>query len=246
MLCSGCGATYDDKAYNCPYCNKENERMTAVRQQQELGQIYSQVNDVVMEPVKRANKVTKKFAFIVIGLVALLVVITVVGIVLSGPLSMNSYEKQQANVAKLEAMMDEKDYAAIEKFMNKLGSAGYDYAYEKYMDVVDVIDDVRYCENEAQKVKLENRTKEQVVSSLNYDMYFLYVALRDIDRFEDSVYAKEEGEFIQENREKVYGIFKNTYKITEDEIEKWYDTDHSEVTNYKELSELSYSRLISN
>ncbi len=244
MLCVGCGAAYEDKMFNCPYCGKENERMTVARQNEELGKIYSQINDVVMEPERRANKMAGKLVIIAVALLVLVVVVIVIGVLVSKPLSDKKIEKQQDNLAKLEQMYDIKDYSGMEKLLDSMGDDAYSGTYYKYRDVVDIIDDIKYCEKEVEKLNIEGETEEYVVSNLNFDFYFLFVALDDIEDFEETGYGKRETEFIQENRDKVYKMFTDTYKITKEEVVEWAELGKRDSEEYEELSKLSYGRMI--
>ncbi len=244
MICIGCGAAYDDKAYSCPYCGKENEKMTAVRQQEQIEKIYADTGNVVLEPVRRANSVTKKFVIIITLLGLLVVVGVVVGILVSGPMGMNKYEQQQEKLKKLEELFDNRDYKAMDKILDKTNDA-YSSAYDKYREAVDIAEDIEYCQREADKVadEMSRRQKESMISSLNYDFYFLFAVLDDISDFEQSTYAKGEEAYIKECRDAIYDLLKNTYKLTEDEITKWSIYDRPETEQYEKLSALVYERL---
>lgn len=245
MICNGCGATYKRQEYNCPYCGRENEKMTAKRQQNELNKIYSKAHDAMLEPERNANKFTKKAIVIMVAVAAVVFVVAVVAILLSGPLSMNEYEKQQANVAKLEDMCDRKDYKAMGELLDKLKDS-YKSNYDKYTMMQDIVEDVEYCEKDVKNLSVDGVEADVVNKKLCYDFYFLYVALDSIERFEDKAFASEEGEFIEEYRKKVYDLFSDTYKITEEEIEEWAKVNVREPEEYSGLADMSYERIMKN
>ena len=244
MVCSGCGAAYDDKEYGCPYCGKENEKMTVVRQHEQIERIYVNTNDKVAAPMKRANKVSAKFAIIVGALLLLVAIGTVIGVVMHGPMSMNNYEKGLADAEKLEELFDKRDYEAMDKMLDKVADP-YASRYNKYHKAININSDIEYCIKQTEYVKHNLKTKERGVNDIKFDLYFLYEALEEIKEFESENYAKDEKEYVESCRKTVLDIFNNTYKLTKEEVEEWRADirDKDEVDDYIEMAGVCYDRM---
>lgn len=135
-VCSNCGAEYQKKLPNCPYCGLMNEGVVKAQHADKVNELKAQQREIKKLPQIIPRKVLK---YLAIGAVCLLVVFLVILIIVFvGSKINNAFEKN--SVEKNKAVMDELlDEGKYREFYEYYSNMDYTYAvYDKYEEIGDL------------------------------------------------------------------------------------------------------------
>lgn len=155
MICNQCGAEFDNRLLQCPYCHSEN-RKEANRQKRQILEGYDREADNIRKEAekytqKTAGRWTKKL-LIGIGIaLAIGVLLTVVYLLCTRIFVKAEYAGKDAKLAKLEELYQAGDYAALSEYMWEEDLYGRDYdkygeLWEVYAELEDMEESVPYME----------------------------------------------------------------------------------------------------
>ncbi len=155
MICNQCGAEFDNRLLQCPYCHSEN-RKEANRQKRQILEGYDREAENIRKEAekytqKTAGRWTKKL-LIGIGIaLAIGAVLTVVYLLGSRIFVKVEYAGKDATLAKLEEFYQAGEYAALAEYMWEEDLYGRDYGkygevWEIYAELEDMEQAVQYME----------------------------------------------------------------------------------------------------
>lgn len=152
MICKNCGAEYPDSDLQCPYCHTENRKATFQRKKEILQGYDKEEQKIRVEathfPQKTVNQWTK---YIVrgLGIAAIAGIFAgMIALIVTKVSTQKEYEEKQVHEAELEKLFKVGNYAGMDKYMDEIGSFGYDkYAqvcdmYHYYLDIKDGYEDI--------------------------------------------------------------------------------------------------------
>lgn len=136
MNCKNCGAKYDKKSLNCPYCGSEN-KIVAEKQKKEILDRYDrEAKEMeVTVPRQAVNRWTK---YVLLGLgivIVLFIVITVITVIISGISAKFTYNKDQHQLERLEEYFQKQDWQGMNEYMDDKEIRTQ--IYSKYTEVND-------------------------------------------------------------------------------------------------------------
>ena len=174
MICNQCGAEFDNRLLQCPYCHSEN-RKEANRQKRQILEGYDREADNIRKEAekytqKTAGRWTKKL-LIGIGIaLAIGVLLTVVYLLCTRIFVKAEYAGKDAKLAKLEELYQAGDYAALSEYMWEEDLYGRDY--DKYGELWEVYAELEDMEQAVQHMEKVNSyttfTREELWESFEF------------------------------------------------------------------------------
>lgn len=155
MICNQCGAEFDNRLLQCPYCHSEN-RKEAKRQKRQILEGYDREAENIRKevenyPQKVAKKWTKKLLLGIGIALAAGALLTVIYLLCTRIFVKAEYAGKDAQLAKLEELYQAGDYAALSEYMWEEDLYGRDY--DKYGEVWEVYAELEDMEQAVQHME---------------------------------------------------------------------------------------------
>lgn len=176
MICSDCGAEYNETDLQCPYCGRENEKAAEKMKQEKLRMLEQEAEQIRTLPKKKLNESTKrlvKISMVVAGVVAALILISVVA---SHIQSLVKYHADTEKMDTLQEYYDERDYEGLMNYVNEKNI--YESKFEKYAEVGNIYEEYLWDEgqiDEYHKMQGQQFWKEKNIEerkNLGFDTIF--------------------------------------------------------------------------
>lgn len=233
IVCSNCGATFDEKEAKCPFCGYISYPGAEEKFMKDLDEIKDNLSDLSSIPKQEYKKEMSKQKKIVIQTIIIVSVIaSIIGIIcfichlISDSYNDNYDVKEEMiwereNFPKLDVLYEAENYDAILEFQSKLYQTENNHslynwkhysfiqAYEKYKDSMDII---YYID---MGMELSKYDREDIVY---YSMWYHYKQYEDT---KDSCSEEEYNKIIQ-YRDEMEQIFYNHLKFTDKEADDLY------------------------
>lgn len=215
ILCKNCGAEYDDELDRCPYCGGDNFGKSVQVHEDTIHKLEGEKQKWEAMPDKVAKKGMSLTAKIVLAGIILVVLVCILVLIATTVSRKKSYQKEQENVKKMEAMYEAADYKGIYDYMEQIKDP-YSYVYEKYKLIADM---QTYVEGDFTQ---EDMT-EYAISNNKPDALFhvkdLVKVLLKCNECEKDDYRYEEEEAVEYYRNYCYEYMEENYGIGSEKIE---------------------------
>lgn len=237
MRCKACGADYDSKFDNCPFCNSENDVKAARKIEEELNKYDEEAEDMEELP-RKVSSFSGKIIFAIFILAGIIVVLVVL---FSDSLFSKNEEtqetKQDSNVVKhiekLENLLEDKDYKGIDDYLYEENLYGSDY--RKYSEVGNtyqyydwMCEDIKWLEtmrDEGTKWSIEQ--KKDTVQMVLYDGLR---CLHEINEYCMDRIPRKNEEYLQEIYDMTLSELNESIGLDKEECEEMIDVD--EISKY--------------
>ncbi len=142
MLCRNCGAEYNKKELQCPYCHSENYEAVARHKKKILHEYDREADRIRQEAENYPKAEAKRRTRIILMVLGVLAVLGLIGTglyILFSRLSADaSYKTGQKHKENLEEYYQAEDYEGMSGYLDK--NELYKPVYRKYMEVALVYD----------------------------------------------------------------------------------------------------------
>ena len=215
MQCPSCGARYDKRAINCPFCKSENQAEADRRHKEQLQAIDHQISHLQFLPYKLVKVISKHGIKMILILLVLIFIISVIMASLDSLKEVKLINEREDHKEVLEALFIKGEYGQMYDYYRN-NSQLYGDMYEKYREVWSSYNSILAIRHSV--ACLTGEIKE-FKYGIHHALYQSTQALRiAVDAVEDNMPKGNESvleSFIQE----VYNYF-DLLQLTEDEIEE--------------------------
>lgn len=162
IVCKNCGARYDEKELNCPYCQYENVAAAQKQYHEELDLAIREREQLKNLPKEMARKRTKKI--VVVAILLFLGIVFIIGGIRYyeqyGPQSDFAIEKNNKEV--MEQYLEEGNYPALSDYYRTVGwNMGIYEKYEEVKELYDCYEDIEWRISQIKYYFPTSRKEEQ-------------------------------------------------------------------------------------
>jgi len=240
MLCPYCGYEYADTETKCPFCGTENTGQAKKQQQTVIRSLEEEAEDIRRMPKEMLRQTDRKAARIftrVLIAVVLMIILIALGNIAFRAVKNTS---EQKNLKKLEALLQEGDYAGIVALMDEIDS--YDPVYEKYTEIVFTYRSMSYLEEDLEWF-YESRenpysTQETLTDSLAFAMADCMNALLTGREYLDDNLMQGNEDALEHICSRAENTLTLTFHMTDEEIQTLLDMH---ISYYSSEDLLSYA-----
>ncbi|MCR4617631.1 MAG: zinc ribbon domain-containing protein [Lachnospiraceae bacterium] len=249
--CKNCGAEVPDDTIVCPYCEAEFMDLAAKEHESIVKDIKENTKKVYADNAKRAkradeieqkgNKALGRLAKILLIAIPIALVIVAISTVL---ISKHKYAVRNNSIQRLEQYYAERDYEGMDKYIKKNLKNSYSATYYVYNHLLTCnFYCERYKEQKKESYDYSYLDADGRAKMLSFDIYYLFDELETVMdyREQDKAYQKDEGflEFENFYREEA----RNTFCLTDEEIEEIIEGDFEVTEDYIPIAEKVIKRL---
>lgn len=222
MICSSCGAEYEDSLAKCPYCDTINykgaekeylNKLEDVRE--DMGELAYVPESTVKAELKKQGHLVRKIVIIVIIVIGLLFSVPYVLEFLAdagGPPEKEQFLWQTENYPKFDALYEAGEYDELVKVLNEelLGEYSiWDYEHRAFAFVYG---DISSAKEAMEKIDSGENTSEDIYTKLLYSQVDLIVQWERDDELSD-----EEREILKPLMDEVVADYYTRWQMSEEE-----------------------------
>lgn len=215
ILCKNCGAEYEEELDRCPYCGGDNFGKSVQVHEDTIQELEREKQRWETMPDKVAKKGMSLTAKLVIAGIILVGLICMVVFAVTAVSRKVSYQREQENLKKMDAMYEEADYEGICNYMEKIKNP-YSHIYEKYKLIEEM--QMYVSENRAQEDMIEYAVSNDKPDALFHVKDLVRVLLKCAESEKDD-YRYDEKEAVEYYRNYCYSYMEEHYGIGSEEVE---------------------------
>ena len=157
IQCTSCGGEYEDTEQKCPYCGTENKAVA----RREMSNILNSFDTAAAEmektvPRKHLKMWSKKLRLIVVAACGMVVALAMFAVFKGKWDSASDREKGNKYIVQLEKYYEAEDYENMKEYLREKDLYGHEY--EKYREVCDVEEYVRWCMEQVEDFQIDRDT----------------------------------------------------------------------------------------
>lgn len=239
MICSSCGAEYEDEQLKCPFCNAENEVEAFIRHVDKVNNYKKEEARLWRLPGMARAKTGRILLLLLICFLLGILLASVIGIQIAKQRDKKEYEKNEKALSVLEELYLDGDYDGIESYMNE--NRSYSSLLRKYNEIALVnsryraTGEIDFIINEAIQMDSYEGSFASGIKNL-YDI----VVICDDYMTDDYDYGNEEA--MNYYKEQAMLFLKEKFFFTDEEIQKILAI-RKEDGDMKSAIELSFKRV---
>ncbi len=249
MKCPGCGADYSARLAQCPYCGTVNE--SAVRREKDKEERRKLLRSLRIRTAREAGpRITIQVlnriaaALLALWLIVFAAVFLVFYIGERRAAADVEVLSQEQNVANLESLKAEGDYAGIAEYLSDHELSMYEEGIEEYWQLYEIYEDMRGFWEAADET--EGLSSEEAASD-TWRYEALARSVLDIWQYGSSEY---ESERVLEGNEELYsqwrdetGLYLRTrFGMTEAELSQWLEVPDADYEQEEQLGQFLKER----
>ncbi len=250
--CESCGAQIPEDSITCPYCGSEfmdlaeKEHKSIVRELKHDTQKLDWENQYRAEKAAKIERVgsglLKRLGILLLVLIPIALILTAALTYLHAKHSLASREEA---LKALEEFYAERDYDAMDTYLDTKVKDSYSPTYRVYQDLADLAMDSRYwitCAEDGARYATEYK-EEGALPLVSGQIYFLFSRLRDVEqrRTDDKAYQKDEA-FAE--LDAVYRTaITEELLLTEEEINAKLKTEFKTQDDFQDYAQLVIDRV---
>ena len=239
MICSSCGAEYEDEQLKCPFCNAENEVEAFIRHVDKVNNYKKEEARLWRLPGMARAKTGRILLLLLICFLLGILLASVIGIQVAKQRDKKEYEKNEKALSVLEQLYLEGDYDKIEAYINE--NRSYSSLLKKYNEVAIVNRSYRETKNIDSVIK-DAIQMDYYEGNFSYCIGNLFGMLESCDYYLKDDYDYGNDEAMNYYKEQATLLLKNKFAFTDEEILKFLALKNEE-NGMKSAAELSYRRL---
>ncbi len=247
IKCSFCGASYSEAEMVCPYCGAENVEYSKREQKQVLDEYREKTEnaeiEVTEEKSRRGTKNVTKI--LIIAGVAIAIFFAIIFYVRNEKID-SALDDQEAIVNQLEMYLENGQYSDMVDYLYNTENT-YGGTFGKYKNIADVYGsfryDLEYADNLVENINLDS---DVIVKMCSISLNELFHDLDKIKEYEAEGFLYGEEQYMMIFQDMIYDVFLNKYKMTEDEIDKYYQIMPEKLDDtetYMEFANEIYNRM---
>lgn len=117
MICKSCGAKYDKKELNCPYCYSENAALAKKIKKEMLASYDAEAKEMEITVPKQAVQKWTRHLVKILPAIIIIAVVATIGAFVWGRVSADAeYREKQENLENMEALFEAGDWEALDAY----------------------------------------------------------------------------------------------------------------------------------